>query len=83
MRVGSHLTRRCRTDSRGDRSNVTRAKAAFGFEATTNLRDGLRRTIEWYERHVDVASSVPISRDNGVARPSLVRHELEPPPLAS
>ena len=28
--------------------DVTRAEAAFGFRATTPLRDGLRRTIDWY-----------------------------------
>lgn len=28
--------------------DVTRAKAEFGFIAKTSLRDGLRKTIEWY-----------------------------------
>jgi GDP-L-fucose synthase len=28
--------------------NVTRAKQRFGFEATTDLGTGLRRTIDWY-----------------------------------
>jgi GDP-L-fucose synthase len=28
--------------------DVTRARDAFGFAATTEFRDGLRRTIEWY-----------------------------------
>lgn len=28
--------------------DTTRAKALFGFEATTDFREGLRRTIDWY-----------------------------------
>jgi nucleoside-diphosphate-sugar epimerase len=27
---------------------VTRAAERFGFEATTDFRAGLRRTIDWY-----------------------------------
>lgn len=30
------------------RLDVSRAKAAFGFEARTDFQEGLRRTIEWY-----------------------------------
>jgi GDP-L-fucose synthase len=30
--------------------DVSRASEKFGFRATTSLEDGLRRTIEWYER---------------------------------
>jgi GDP-L-fucose synthase len=30
--------------------DVTRAKKAFGFEAKTDFREGLRKTIAWYER---------------------------------
>lgn len=29
--------------------DTQKAKAAFGFEATTNFRDGLKETIEWYQ----------------------------------
>ncbi len=29
--------------------DVTRARAAFGFSATTPLREGLARTIDWYK----------------------------------
>ncbi len=29
--------------------DTSRARRAFGFEATTTLRDGLRETIAWYE----------------------------------
>lgn len=32
-----------------------RAEAAFGFHAATELRDGLRRTIDWYLAHRDEA----------------------------
>jgi len=30
--------------------DVSRAKTLFGFEATTNFRQGLQRTIQWYEQ---------------------------------
>jgi GDP-L-fucose synthase len=30
--------------------DITRARAAFGFEAHTSFEQGLRRTIAWYER---------------------------------
>lgn len=30
--------------------DVSRAKSLFGFAAQTTFRDGLRKTIEWYER---------------------------------
>ena len=58
--------------------DVTRASAAFGFRATTSLRDGLRRTIAWYERHVDRATQ----RDGDVTRSAVVRPELQPPSVA-
>jgi GDP-L-fucose synthase len=32
--------------------DTSRAKGRFGFVATTGFEDGLRRTIEWYERTV-------------------------------
>jgi GDP-L-fucose synthase len=31
--------------------DTSRARELFGFEAKTSFEDGLRRTIEWYERH--------------------------------
>jgi GDP-L-fucose synthase len=31
--------------------DTTRARAAFGFAATTDFRTGLAETIAWYERH--------------------------------
>jgi GDP-L-fucose synthase len=40
-----------RPDGQPRRSlDVSRADQAFGFRATTSLRDGLRRTIDWYEQ---------------------------------
>jgi GDP-L-fucose synthase len=30
--------------------DVTRAFEKFGFRAQTSLEDGLRRTIDWYEK---------------------------------
>ena len=33
------------------RLDTTRALAGFGFRATTDFREGLRRTIDWYRLH--------------------------------
>jgi dTDP-glucose 4,6-dehydratase/GDP-L-fucose synthase len=33
--------------------DVSRARERIGWKATTDFRKGLRRTIEWYERHRD------------------------------
>ncbi len=33
--------------------DTTRAQALFGFRSRTRLRDGLRRTIDWYTSHLD------------------------------
>ncbi len=35
----------------------TRAREAFGFEATTGFREGLIRTIDWYRTHRDEAEA--------------------------
>jgi dTDP-glucose 4,6-dehydratase/GDP-L-fucose synthase len=32
--------------------DTSRAREAFGFEAKTSFEDGLRATIEWYERRL-------------------------------
>jgi GDP-L-fucose synthase len=41
---------RTKPDGQPRRSlDVTRARNAFGFAATTDFRTGLRRTIEWYQ----------------------------------
>ncbi len=37
--------------------DASRAAAAFGFVAPTELRDGLARTIEWYRAHRELAES--------------------------
>ena len=33
------------------RLDTSRAREEFGFEASTDFREGLRRTIEWYKAH--------------------------------
>jgi GDP-L-fucose synthase len=38
--------------------DVSRAKALFGFTAQTSFRDGLTKTIEWYERERGQRSEV-------------------------
>jgi GDP-L-fucose synthase len=35
--------------------DVTRAERSFGFRATTDFREGLRRTIDWYRAHREAA----------------------------
>jgi GDP-L-fucose synthase len=43
---------RTKPDGQPRRSlDVTRARAAFGFVASTDFRRGLARTIEWYKAH--------------------------------
>jgi GDP-L-fucose synthase len=36
--------------------DVSRAREAFGFRATTDFRDGLRRTIDWYRANRPAAA---------------------------
>lgn len=36
--------------------DVTRAEQQFGFRASTDFRAGLRRTIDWYRAHREVAT---------------------------
>jgi GDP-L-fucose synthase len=38
--------------------DVTRAREAFGFQASTDFRDGLRRTIDWYRSCTSASSTV-------------------------
>lgn len=37
--------------------DASRAREEFGFEANVGLRDGLRRTIEWYEANREAAEA--------------------------
>ncbi len=39
--------------------DTTRAKKAFGFEATTSLRDGLSETIAWYDKEIGRRLNTP------------------------
>jgi len=41
------------------RLDVSRAKKEFGFEAQMPFRQGLKRTIEWYEQYLSDAGSSP------------------------
>ena len=38
---------------------TNRAKEEFGFQARTDFKEGLKRTIEWYERHIVADRSNP------------------------
>ncbi|MBW3594203.1 MAG: GDP-L-fucose synthase [Actinobacteria bacterium] len=44
------------------RLDVTRAKEVLGFEAATELEDGLRKTIDWYLDHRKEAEAVTLSQ---------------------
>jgi GDP-L-fucose synthase len=47
-----------RPDGQPRRSvDASRAREYFGFEATTDFRDGLRATVDWYESHRDEAEA--------------------------
>lgn len=49
---GEIVWNRSRPDGQPRRAvDPARANAAFGFEARTDLRDGLRKTIDWYLDH--------------------------------
>jgi GDP-L-fucose synthase len=41
------------------RVDASKAEAAFGFRATTPLRDGLERTLEWYRANRAEAEAAP------------------------
>jgi GDP-L-fucose synthase len=36
--------------------DATRARELFGFEARTQLREGLERTVAWYREHAGAAT---------------------------
>src|SRR5262249_48088301 len=58
---GRILFDRTKPDGQPRRSlDVTRARRAFGFEAKTDFREGLRRTIEWYRTCTSASSTDPI-----------------------
>jgi GDP-L-fucose synthase len=44
--------------------DVSRAHIEFGFEATMPFRQGLKRTIEWYEQHLSDAGLSPGTSDH-------------------
>ena len=44
--------------------DVSRAHIEFGFEATMPFRQGLKRTIEWYEQHLSDAVLSPGAGDH-------------------
>lgn len=46
--------------------DTSRAREAFGFTAGTSFEDGLRATIEWYERKRGLAGT---SRQEGPSSP--------------
>jgi GDP-L-fucose synthase len=51
---------RTKPDGQPRRSlDVSRARQAFGFTATTDFRDGLRRTIDWYRTCTSASSTDP------------------------
>ena len=57
---------RSKPDGQPRRSlDVSRARNAFGFEATTKFREGLQRTIDWYRTCTFASSIDPI----GLTRP--------------
>lgn len=57
---GRLLFDRSKPDGQPRRSlDVTRARAAFGFSATTDFRAGLARTIEWYKAERARLARVP------------------------
>jgi GDP-L-fucose synthase len=62
--------------------DVSRAEEAFGFRATTPLREGLRHTIDWFERQEsDVRSSGIVVRHDRPVRP-LTEQPVSPSPPA-
>lgn len=54
---------RSKPDGQPRRSlDVTRARSAFGFAATTDFRNGLQRTIDWYSACTSASSIVRTGR---------------------
>jgi GDP-L-fucose synthase len=44
------------------RLDVSKAKQEFGFEAKTDFREGLRKTIEWYGKTTVVSDDIKVAR---------------------
>jgi len=44
------------------RLDVSKAKKEFGFEAKTDFREGLRKTIEWYRKTTLVSGGAEVAR---------------------
>ena len=42
------------------RVDASKAEMLFGFRATMNFEEGLRRTIDWYRNHRDEANAAPV-----------------------
>lgn len=42
------------------RLDVTRAQQSFGFQAKTDLRQGLRKTVEWYAAAVELENTAQV-----------------------
>jgi len=55
--------------------DVSRARRAFGFEAVTDFRDGLRRTIDWY-RGGDPPGVSPCTSASSTAHTGPTRRQL-------
>jgi GDP-L-fucose synthase len=47
--------------------DTTRAKQEFGFEARTALREGLIKTIDWYQRSTEAHSPISLAPASGVS----------------
>ena len=58
--TGQLVFDRSKPDGQPRRSlDVTRARNAFGFQASTDFHQGLRRTIDWYRSCTSASSTVP------------------------
>lgn len=55
--------------------DTSRARAAFGFQATTPFEEGLRRTIAWYRAQI-AAASPAVEEVAPVAPPPSTQHTL-------
>jgi GDP-L-fucose synthase len=56
---------RTKPDGQPKRSlDVSRAKREFGFEARMPFREGLKRTIDWYEKHTGDIRKIAVGEDH-------------------